>query len=45
LLLSALITNNALIVAVGWTRFRLRRALLAAMFAALILYTFPDRFP
>jgi hypothetical protein len=45
LLLSALITNNALIVTAGWTRFRLRRALLAAMFAALILYTFPDRFP
>jgi len=39
LFLSALVTYDALIIAPGWTRFGFRHALLAAMFAALILRT------
>ncbi|HTG06537.1 MAG TPA: hypothetical protein VK635_21105 [Bradyrhizobium sp.] len=39
LFLSALVAHDALIIAPGWTRFGFRHALLAAMFAALILRT------
>jgi len=39
LFLSALVTYDALIIAPGWTRFGFRHALLAAMFAALVLRT------
>jgi hypothetical protein len=40
LFLSPLVAHDALITALGWTRFGFRHALLAAMFAALILRTF-----
>jgi hypothetical protein len=40
LLLSPLVAHDALILASSRTRLRLRRALLAAVLAALILYTF-----
>jgi hypothetical protein len=39
LFLSALVAHDALIIAPGWTQFGFRHALLAAMFATLILRT------